>query len=83
MSAADNERRTALRSYLTTCVAQHLLSLDDLDRPLSLMSKLGRTLFDDLRYMGKEMTQSIGAVASVKAAEGFLELAGKLRKRRR
>ncbi len=83
MAKHDEDRQAALQSYIQACVAQHLVSLDDLRNPLLLLPKLGRTMLDDLKAVGKVLLSGAGSVASVKAAEGFMELADRLGKRQR
>lgn len=81
--AAIEARRNDLRSYLMKCVAQNIISLDDLlEQPLVVLTHLGATLLDDLKVVGAEMGKGAGSAGATMVAAGFMELAKKLQRKR-
>ena len=74
------ERRADLRNYLMKCIAQNILTREDLQQPLAVLSKLGRTLLDDIVSVGKDIGMGVGQAGATIAANAFLDLASQLKR---
>ncbi len=74
----DEERLQGLRVYLRACIKKNIISLDDLRYPVAALARLGKTMLDDMKLVGREIGEEFGSAASMSVAQGFLSLAERM-----
>ena len=76
------DRRSDLRRYVIKCVAQNIISIDELkNSPLTVLARLGSTLLADVTAIGREARNGLGTAASETAGRAFMEMARLMEKK--